>query len=727
MHVNAQFGAIALAVFGWAIAAQPVAAQNATAAPALEEVVVSTRKRTENLQDVPLSVAVVTGESLQQRGLNSIESLQTVTSGLVIRKSPNNIATASLRGLGTGTGNSSFEQSVAAFLDGTYIGRGPEFNQALFDLERAEVIKGTQASLLAKNTSLGAISLVARKPGDVFGYDVVSSYEFELQSHLLEAGLDLPLSDNFKVRFSGQLNEQGGWVHNRLTGSDDPRTNSRAARVVAQWTPTESLEATLLYQTYRYKQLGQNIELIRDALGRARGYALAAGDAGFEINFDGQSGQTDPDFGASRDLTTGDRAIATLNYQWGDYTLTSVSSYSTYDQKRDFDTDFLPGAILVQSPLDEGNEQYSQEVRVTSPAGRRFDFVTGAFYLREDWDFHRVLTGRAPLVLTGSFDEMFAQSTEAYSVFGQGNFRVVDRLTASAGLRYTDESRDVGMARVYLVPGSFSNVVYPAYPFSTLDRSEGNLDGSAGLQYQALPGAMLYSSWSKGSKSGGFINSPTRPATSGYDQEVARTVEVGGKFSFDRGHLNVGLFNTDIDGFQQAVFSGSSFIIQARDARSRGIEAEGTWRILDGLTLTGTLTYADTERKDNGTAPIGAPEWSGNFNLGYTHDAGPALELTAEAGVDFRSWIFLTDAELTAGHPLAPASAVVPTSPGYGKLNARLVLHQRDAGWEVALVGRNLLDKRVLGYAIPGPFITGVVAGSSEMPRTIFLQAILRR
>jgi len=726
------FGAAAGVAMSWGLSdGRALAAADAAPAGAeaseITEVVVTARKRTETLQDVPLSVAVASGQRLQEQSLTSVESLQTITSGLVIRKSPNNIATVSLRGLGTGTGNGSFEQSVATFLDGAYIGRGPEFNLALFDFERAEVIKGTQASLLAKNTSLGAISLITRKPGDSFGYDVVGSYEFELNSYLAEGGVDLPISDQLKVRVSGQLSRQGGWVDNALTGHDDPRTTSRAGRIVARWTPTDAFDATLLFQTYRYHQLGQNTEFVADALGAARRYALAGGYSDFETALDRHTGQSDPAFGSSRDLTTGDRAILTLNYQLGDYTLTSVSSYSTYDQDRKFDTDFLPGALLVQDPLHEGNEQHTQEVRVTSAAGKRFDFVAGAFYLREDWDFSRTLVARAPLALTGSLAEAFAQDTEAWSAFGQGNLRITERLTASAGVRYTDETRGAGLIRVQIVPGLASSFVYPPYPLSHLRRSEDNIDGSVGVQFRASEDALLYASWSKGSKSGGFINSPTRPSTAAYDAEVARTVEAGGKFSFDRGHLNIGLFNTNLDGFQQAVFNGTGFIIISRDVRSRGVEADAAWRLAPGLRLSGSVTRADTQRLDNDTQPMGAPKWSGNVNLNFMRGLGDDFELVGDVGVEFRSRILLTDAEQTRGHPKAPASAVVPTSPAYGKLNARLALRWPDRGWEVGIVGRNLLDEKMIGYGIPAPFITGAAIGSSEAPRTIAVQFIARR
>lgn len=724
--------------------AQAVDSEEEASVQGINEIVVSARKRTESLQDVPMSVAVITGDRLLEQNLGQIENLQAVTSGLIIRKTPNNLVNLTLRGLGTGTAIDAFEQSVATFVDGTYAGRGPEFNGALFDFERVEIIRGAQASLLSKNTSLGAISLVTRKPGTEVGMNVTGTLDFALGSKTVEAGVDVPLSDNFQIRLAGKYDDQHGYVYNDFFDKDVPRTKNASGRITLAFQPTDNLDVTLMYQYFQVRQKGMPWEIFSDPSGNLAALAAFAGNPNLEIGANRRQSEGS-DFGQSYDRTHGNRVVGTINYELaGGHTITSVTGYSDFDSERWRDTDLLPGDYLNGFYL-QSNKQFQQELRLSSPADGQFlDYVVGASYFHEKWFFSdRVVsqcigcppaltTGAGRFALRGSWVSQDDQRTRDLAAFAQVNLNFTENLTLSGGARYTNSHRDATLQRETLVPGAATSVIYQPFAPVTLKRKENNVDGSVALNYKPSSRLMLYASYSKGTKSGGFNNSTTNPSTPAgaaateYGNETAHTFELGEKLSLPGGgFFNVSLFQTDIKGFQQATFNGAMFIITGEDLRSRGVEAEAAIPILPGLRLQGQVTYADTIRKASELHPPGAPKWSGNVGLRMDdQEISDGLALNGDLGIEFRSHIFLTNEENTIGFPGRPAN-VVPDSPGYAYLNARLGLKARD-GWEIALIGRNLTDKTVYEYSVPISFVGNGSYVMLNRPRTVALQLTYR-
>ncbi len=702
-------------------------------ASTLDEIVVTARKREESVQEVPISVAVVSGVQLQQRGLATLESLTNLVSGVTVQRTANNIASFYVRGLGTGPGNDSFENSVALFIDGTYAGRPPEGNQPLFDLERVEIIKGTQAALLAKNTSLGAFSTTTRKPGLEFDWNLSAGYEFELGSHLVDAGVDIPLSDTFAVRLSGQTSVQEGWIRNDATGNDVPYSESNAGRLVAVWTPNDKFDATFLYQQYQTEGLGLNEQYVVDLAGNAALRAAAAGYTGFETNFDRHLAASSDTFGDSDETNDGKRTILTLNYALGDFTLTSVSAYSDYTQNRaNFDNDELPGKWSDTS-INTGNEQFTQELRLSSPSDRRLNYVVGLFYLNEDWryvrttDVTRNSLTPAQQPITGKFFEDFRLNTSTVSAFGQGNYELTDALTLSIGARVTNERRTADFFRETLVPGVLTSVLYQAIPPTSRDLEDTNVDGSVGAQYKLNADSLLYASYSRGTKSGGFISSPTTPATAGYEPELADNYEIGGKFAFGRNILNAAVFQTNVKDFQQTVFRGGAFQFDPQDLEAWGVEVEGRFRLTDSLRVGGAVTYLQAER-DNGTVPVNAPEWSGNLFVNFEQPIGDNLLFSADAYLNFRSFVFYTVPALTLGYgPSTDIAANVLPGEDWTTLGGRLAIGSHDGRWQLALIGKNLTDEDIVSYARTATFVDGASVASIAQPRTISLQLSFRR
>jgi iron complex outermembrane receptor protein len=702
----------------------------------LDEIVVTARKRNESVQDVPISVAAVSGLAMQARGIQQFTDLPAVTSGFTVRKSTIGLVDFRIRGLGTGSGNDSFEQAVALFIDGSFASRQAEFSQPIFDVERVEIIKGTQAALLAKNTSLGAVSITTRKPGNDWSFDLNANYEFALSSHQISGGVDVPLTDNLSVRLSGQLDRQGGWVKNLVNGRDYGQTTSRAGRIVAVWKPVDGFDVTAMYQEFNNKLRGLPAEVVIDNLGGARNRAAVAGQlANFETRLNRKLIASDTLIGDSLDDTSGRRAVVTMNKAVGEYTLTSVSAYSSYDKYFLFDNDYGIGNYITDLPYASSNDQVSQELRITSPASDKFNFVAGVFGLIEDWHFDRVIISGSPgltaaqpggTVLTGSVEEHFRLRTKSVSGFGQANLELFDNFTLTAGLRGTHDDRRARFNRFTLVPGVLASFLYPTILPTSRSFSEKSLDGSLGAQYKPRRDMMFFGSFSRGTKGGSFLNSPTAPDFARYRPEQANTFEIGAKLGGGRNLLNLTLFHTKIKRFQQSIFNGTRFDITQADVISKGAELDAGVELLPDLRLTGSLTYARARLPD-GTPTVNAPDWSGNAQIAYRHPVGNDLKFDVSGGLEYKDRVIYGTVAQTVGIGTSAVSTVFLPGKANTKFNARIGIARSDDSWQLAVIGRNLSNVRVVEFSNPVPFLNGAGVATPSVPRTIALQLTIHR
>ena len=701
------------------------------------EIVVTALKQAKTLQEIPASVTVVGGEALETRNITSSLDLGSVAPGLIVQNSPGNQAAVTTRGLGTTAGTLSFDQSVGLFVDGVFAGRGRDFTSSLYDLESVQVVKGTQAAVLGKNTTLGAVVVTTRKPTfDGFHYSLLGSYDFELGSDILQAAVNLPLGDDLAVRVVGQVTRLEGWLYDRPLDETGPRNRTNDIRVTGRWRPSGAVDVTLGYQYSHYESDGAMFEPAADLQGRLAARAAQLGvpyDATVNnLTFATQIGGNNTE---QSDRQNFHRATMNVDVDLGggyDFTSLSGFSYNKGSQKLDFD--FQPGTFYDLSPA-ESSEQYSQEFRLTSPSENRFSFLVGALLFRNIWEYNRVfrgypapgLTGLAAWTLTGAQDERYRQKTDDLSVFGQVTYRVADPFSVVLGGRYTREWKTADMARYNLTAGAITNPAgsTPAFPNTRLKRTEGNLDGSIALQFKASSWAQLYASWGKGTKAGGFNSNPRLPSSAPYAPEVAKTWEAGVKLAAGRaGYLNVSVFDTKIDGYQFSAFNGLEFVLYGLDVKARGVEAEGQWRPLDVLTLTGSVTYSDVSSPTlKGAALVPgsdgslsrAPKWNGRFGALLTQPVTDNLNFILDGSMEFRSSMYLNP------------NPIWPRSPSYQKFDLRVGVGDTHAGWEVSLIGRNLTDERVGNYGTPIPGTAGAFAIATDPPRTITLQLTLKR
>ncbi|HEX7822609.1 MAG TPA: TonB-dependent receptor [Sphingobium sp.] len=692
------------------------AGNDVNSSPETGDILVTARKRTETVQRVPATIGVVSQERLAATSSTSLLELPSVAGGInITRPGIGNEVGITIRGLGSDAFEPSFHTSVGLFADDIYIPHNRGFASSMFDVERIEVMRGTQSALLGRNTTLGAVRLVSRKPGNEFAGDFRTSYEFERGSTQFAGGIDIPIAENLAVRIAGLVSDDQGWVYNRVSQDYGAHRKDTAYRAVLGWQPSDKLDITAIVQHGVSQNHGLAIEFI-DTEGTAESLAALAGYPGV---VDGKLDLVTAYGGKIRpiDRLESDRYSLAANLQLGDYTLTSNTGYYDYHENDIHDVDVLPGDYY-QRIVDESGQQFSQEVRIASPTDRPFDFIAGVLYLHEKFDNKTVYDlnypfGPAPGVnLAGAFRTHLAQESDVFSIFGQANYKFTEQLHVSLAGRWTDEHKDGNLGREIVRPGLVSLVAFAPYAPFPVKRSDSSFDYSASIQYNVGTNAMLYASYGKGTKAGGFALTPMLLQNAGYGRETARTAEIGLKLQDGSGRwlLNVAAFNTDVDDFQQVLIKGPVVIVESADLRSRGMEFEAYWRPVAGLQMRLNNTYADAKNKTTGEpAPI-APKWSGSAGITYRTGINQDVDFILDGSVDYRSRRYYLPTDTTpSGAPFTP-------------INISVALAKHDDSWEVRLIGRNITNELALASAGPAPGMPSGSIGIAERSRTIALQ-----
>ena len=720
-------------------------------AAALEEIVITAQKREQSLQDVPVTVNALSGENLEDFGVDDLFDVANLVPGMVFSRAPDDGLALTLRGLGTPARTQSFDQSVALFLDGMFVGKGRMYSSAFFDVERMEVIKGTQSTLLGKNTSLGAISIVTRKPGEELAGNAKISAEVENGGYGFDGGIDLPVSENLAVRLAAHYIDQDGWVTNVLTGEDVPADKELGFRATAVFTPTDRLTATLLYQHSDSERRGNAFQFV-DNGGFFTPEAL---DFIGEARLDDVKTAICPECpgGESFHDTSVDSANLSIDYDFNELTLTSVTSFATYDIEFFDDFDFgntfdevnfnilNPGQIVPYSTYFERTEdydQFSQELRLTSPAGGIVEYMTGLFYFKSDWTSSEEQNYRTPnfppppipvsgQIFNGTFTNNFDQETETLSVFGQVTYNISDHLRATLGLRYTDEEKDVVFGRVQGANATIWNsVINPPFAATPLEFNDSFLNGNLNVQYDATENTMLYASYGLGSKTGGFAESAevqsADPALdvslngSRVETEEAETFELGAKMSLLDGaaNLNIALFRTEIEDFQETSFQvtadGAQFLTRNIDVESEGFELDGQWQATEALRILGGVTYAESVNAGDGTTLAQAPEYTGSFGFMYEQEVSSNLLLTLSGFGRYR------DEMVSQINETFPSESLT-------SFDMTISIANLDETWELSLIGTNITDEVATDFSGPPAAPVGALFGAPTGDQGITAEA----
>ncbi len=437
-----------------ALATPPGESEPATASQ-LDEIVVTARKKSEALQDVPMSVVALDAALLEDLDIRSLTDLATYVPGLQQQE----LAITSrmtLRGVNSGD-NNAFEQSVGTYVDGIYRGRMNQQHIGLFDLARIEVLKGPQVTLYGNSAIGGAISAITRKPAFEFGGQVRLAYETEYEEPRAEAGIDLPVSENLALRVAGTWRDQGkGISPNAASGKTEPTSDEHAFRLGALWLPTDALTVNFRHEQGDLAREGHLFDVYKHVDGHGNPWPNTY-FSGFD---DGRLniGNGAPFKYRNAFLETQmEETELQLDQAFDAFTLTSITGYSRYDYRQSMDVDLTP-ATLINVYQDERYRQFSQELRVAGEASDRIEYLVGAYYQRDDFrndylsDFNLpALLAPAfgiPVALAGQLIDPFSrhvlldQQTEQSALFGNLDFALTDTLKATLGLRYLAIDKD---------------------------------------------------------------------------------------------------------------------------------------------------------------------------------------------------------------------------------------------------------------------------------------------
>jgi iron complex outermembrane receptor protein len=659
----------------------------------LEEITVTAQKRAESSQDVPMTINTVSADAMSRNNVRNLFQIADYVPGMVFSRAPDDGMALTFRGLGSPARSQAFEESIGLFMDGIFLAKARLYSSAFFDLDRAEMIKGTDSTLLGKNTSLGAISLITRQPGAAYDADVRVAREFADGGETYDLGFDLPITPVFAVREAIHYNDTAGWVKNTATGRSVPIDDDSASRTTAVLRPWEIFTVSASYQHSDNKRLGTPYQIVDPNLDPIFGEGVL-NDREDVLTSLTKTGET---------THISEINFYNLKLQWdlGQYTLVSQTARVDYNLAYDDDFDFSPEPWIDFIRL-ENYQQFTEELRLASPTGRAVDYIVGAFLFHSDW--HSVEhqdwgvpdwppgTPIAGQLFNGPFTNDFNERTDSKSAFATATWHFTDQWRLTTGLRYSNERKDTLFGRTNAAPLTIWNTLAnPPFPTTALPFSDSFLDGNANLQFAPSSNEMLYLAYGHGTKTGGYVetNSNAYPVLADpavdslIKSEVAQTVEAGIKSSLleHRLRVNASIFHTAISNFQDTLFTGAAagFITENLPARSKGFEFETAWQASRNLRLAGAVTYSDaTETRTALDAVLvpsilcrvcratQAPIWNATSGADYQRPITASLNLLAGAHFRYRGSMYNQQGDAFPSAPYRPLDLSLGVASGNG-------------------------------------------------------------
>ena len=718
----------------------PAAAQEADpdSGLVLGSVTVTAQKVEEDLQSVPIAVTSVSGGLLESSGTSSLEKIGDLVPSVTFRKGTTNANSALvMRGVGTISFSIAAEPSVSTVVDGIVLSRSGQSFIDLVDVDRIEVLRGPQGSLFGKNASAGLINIVSKGGASAPEGELSAAY-FEGDEYRLRGTLAGPLSADGSLtgRLTGFYSEFDGNIRNKFDGD------------LINGFQHQGLRGILDYDagTSRYRLIADYFKADDDCCAEVTGVSRGVLDPELGFLVSGEDTRV-----VNHNLVTeslDDQTSLTASGDWdifGDHTFSLIGGWRKWENTEIREGDFLPRAVVGTAELhDVGlveTDQYSLEARLTSPQDQALRYQVGAFVWQSEnaQDFTREVvscaastlpvdpaTGRRPCNLADTAATLFPTATsrsdvtvENMAVFGQADYDLTDKLTLTAGLRFTQDELEYTHTRA---PGINAATGLPATGpgvsgspaggtlasggngtnTSAGDSSNDNISGKLVAAYQATDAMMLYASYTRGYKGPAFnvFFNHTAPVNAvPIDEETSDSFEAGFKSRLwaDRVQFNAALFSATYDGFQANNFvllNGAvvTNLTNAGQVETQGFEADLVALLSEGLTARASVAYADATVKEFNPNPLTnapdardgtrlplAPEWSWSAGLDYEREilAHPVYFSTnyAYTGDQF--------SDLGEGGPLE----------SYGILNASLGVSDPEDRFRLTFHVRNLLDE----------------------------------
>jgi iron complex outermembrane receptor protein len=732
----------------------------ATTENSIEKVVVTARRRTELIQDVPGAVTALSGAELEKQAIPDITALTDTVPNTTLKASrgTNTTLTAFIRGVGQQDPVAGYEQGVGIYLDDIYLARPQGALTDIYDLERIEVLRGPQGTLYGRNTIGGAVKYVTRKLAPKTTFDVKATLGNYGEKDLVLKG-STPVSDMLRIGATIGTFNRNGFGHNVVNGKDNYNKEVLAGRVSAELTPTSDLFIRLTAdRTVDDSQPKQGYRLTNGA--PPENLPPLSGAYDTRSNLYAVNGHE------QQVITQGQALLVEYNI---DPTL-SVKSITAHRSAKsyapiDFDSMNTP---LFEAPSIYTDKQTSQEFQLTY-TGSRIQGVAGLFFMKanafNEFDVLYNALGGLSLYTLDDID------TKTWAAFADLSYSVTDTFNVTFGGRYTDDER---RARIYKrnylgLKGSptLGNPAAVGGPANTdlgkddLNRTDKKFTPKVGLGWKLSPEHNLYTTFSKGFKGGMFdprmdLGGTPNTAVSlakrkGVDPEEVSSIELGLKSSLNGGRLqtNAAVFYSDYKNVQVPGsiptydasgnvngFAGS--LTNAGKAKIKGLELEAIAYLTSSLSVNAMYSFIDAQYKEwmtaNGANLVNiAPSTEfqntprNAANLAVTYDwplsaMGRAGTLSLTNSISYKSKVYQTEIARPTG--VAALDTTVPgnlmlAQDGFALWDAGLVWTSSDRKIQLGLHGRNLADKRykVAGYNFSGFFNT--VTTFYGDPRTV--------
>lgn len=711
-----------------------------SAAPSVDEVVVTAQKRQQDIGEVGMSIAAFSGATLRERGIESIEDLARIVPGLTYTLTPAGPPVLTLRGVGFYDSTLAAAPAVSVYVDEAPLAMTSFSQVPVIDVERVEVLKGPQGTLYGENSTGGAINYIAAKPtidrraGASLSFSRFSTAQ---ATGFLSGPVSDALGDTLKFRLAAQSTRGEEWQHSFTRDESLGVIQRTAARALLQWEPAPGTTVTVNVNGWRDTSDAQAFQfqatectLHSNCAPELLAYVKAPDDAraadwtpGFPMSFDDRFFQStlraDVQLGASLSLT-------------------SISGYQQFDQDKFMDDDAT--RIEAFDVRQEGHaESFNQELRLSGTAGRA-SWLAGTYFTRANVretqavgvsriSVNEPFPGLIPAATTGG--GRFDQDLRSYAAFTDVDWRITHALSAVAGMRYTEARRDfagcstsgadpsIGLA--FALIGAATRGELPSVPpvpangcisldkvtfrqGLTQDRlTEHNLSFRLGLDYK-LDGALLYANISRGYKSGSFptVSASTSAQYMPVTQESVLAYQAGVKAPLwqQRVEIDAAAFLYDYDDKQirgrivDPVFGALETLVNVPRSRLWGVEASMNARPLRGLSISAAAAYTHSEVQEFiGITAMGAMESFAGSSFPYA----PQWQAAANArydwtlSADYRGFVGLGCSYQDSTHAALGEDPNFRLKP-YAVADAQAGIETIDGRWQLSMYGRNMGD-----------------------------------
>ncbi len=709
----------------------------------LEEIIVTATKREQSLQDVSVAVTALSDADIRGAHINSSEDLTFMVPSLNLQKGSNpRQSSFNIRGIGTQSFSTAVEPSVSTMLDGVVMGRSGQAFMQLLDIQRVEVLRGPQGTLFGKNATGGVIHIITENPSEEHSGELMGAV---LNDDEYRAGFTVsgPLNDQLAYRLSASGSSVDGFTKNHYDGKYYNGSEDWNVRAKLRWTPSDTLElkwasdysdqdcdctAAPLRSLEPY---GGNEDTVQAILDRIA--PTTPGKENTEVTINREPGTQSSQWGHALEV----------NWDIGDFTLTSITA------RRAFENDAVDGDLDGQ-PIDimgfdqfgaTEQDQFTQELRITSPAAGNFTYVAGLFYF--DQEVNRRFERRFEFVpgMPGEGVSTFQVDTRNWAVFGEATWAFNDAWRLIVGARYTEDELDYVFERTR--DGLTIGLPEPVAPAKN-GTDEDDLSGKVALQWDFNDEGMAYLSYTQGYKGPAYdITFGTIPEdVHRIEPEISDSWELGLKTTLLDGQvmLNAALFHTEYEDFQsQAYFDpdgdpgcpydnpgcdpdndpGGFLLINAGEVSSEGLELDFVAQVTENLRLFGGLALIDASiddypagpcsdpQKYRGECPDGlqdlsggdlpfSPDWKASLTAAYTWFRADSFDVVFRGSVRAQDDIQFN---------LHQDENTIADS--YAIYDASVTLIDQDDRWNVTLFAKNLTDEFYPSniFSLPAVFI----------------------